>query len=109
MTANRWITVAAATACPPGNCAERLVQGRVVALFNVQGEFFALDGVCAHQGGPLGDGQLDGCLVTCPWHGWRFDVTNGANEVNPNLRQHTFPTRVVDGDVQIEMPPDEPN
>ena len=106
MTPSHWIDIAAAAACPPGTCAEYLVQGQVVALFNVQGEFFALDGVCPHQGGPLGSGHLDGCLVTCPWHGWQFDVTNGANEVTRHLRQPTFPTRIVDGRVQIAMPPD---
>ena len=106
MTRHHWITIAEVTACPPGSCGEFVVQGRVLAIFNVQGKFFALDGVCAHQGGPLGDGQLAGCLITCPWHGWQFDVTNGANEVNPRLRQDTFVTRIEDGHVQIGMPSD---
>ena len=58
-------------AAPEGVCR----RGRVIALFNVDGTFYALDGVCPHQGGPLGQGTLEGCIVTCPWHGWQFDVT----------------------------------
>ena len=50
------------------------------ALFNVDGTFYALDGVCPHQGGPLGSGEVHNCIVTCPWHGWQFDVRTGQHQ-----------------------------
>lgn len=53
------------------------IDGEQVALFNVDGEFYAIGNECTHQGGPLGEGDLDGETVTCPWHGAEFDVTSG--------------------------------
>jgi nitrite reductase (NADH) small subunit len=55
-----------------------LNDGREIALFNVDGKIYALDNSCPHMGGPLGEGELKGCIVTCPWHGWQFDVKTGA-------------------------------
>ena len=59
-----WIRVVRASECLPGTATEAVVGDRIVALYNVEGTFYALDGVCPHQGGPLGSGQLDGCIVT---------------------------------------------
>ena len=81
----------------PGAAKEIVAEGRMVALFNVDGEIYALDGVCPHQGGPLGDGALEGCVVTCPWHGWRFDVRDGQHRANPSIRHPAIPVR-RDGD-----------
>ena len=75
---------------------------RMIALYNVDGELFALDGVCPHQGGPLGQGHLDGCIVTCPWHGWQFDVRTGQHEINASIRQPSFPVRVDGGSVLVD-------
>lgn len=55
-----------------------LPDGREIALFNIDHKIFALDNACPHMGGPLGEGELEGCIVTCPWHGWQFDVKTGA-------------------------------
>jgi nitrite reductase/ring-hydroxylating ferredoxin subunit len=98
-----WHTVAAVADVPPGRGVEAVAGDRIVALFNVDGEFFALDGVCPHQGGPLGKGDLQGCIVTCPWHGWQFDVTSGEFQLRKSLVQPKFNTRVVDGRVQVEI------
>jgi nitrite reductase/ring-hydroxylating ferredoxin subunit len=73
-----WVRIASAAECPPGTSIERVVAGRVVALANVAGNWHAIDGLCPHQGGPLGTGMLCGAVLTCPWHGWQFDVTTGA-------------------------------
>ena len=54
-----------------------------VALFNVAGKIVACNNVCPHRGGPLGEGDLAGTIVTCPWHGWQFDVVTGVSPVNP--------------------------
>lgn len=89
-----WTLAAAVDDCPPGSSLEVVVEGRIVALFNVDGDFYALDGVCPHQGGPLGKGVLDGCVVQCPWHGWRFDVTDGQHQAATTLHHPRFDTRV---------------
>jgi nitrite reductase (NADH) small subunit len=98
-----WIAIAKVSDCPPGSAVELVVADRIVALYNVEGDFYALDGVCPHQGGPLGKGQLSGCVVTCPWHGWQFDVTNGAHQLNPRLVQPAFPVRVEGDTVMIQV------
>jgi nitrite reductase (NADH) small subunit len=74
------------------------VNGKEIALFNVNGTFFATDNVCPHQGGPLSDGSVDGNIVSCPWHGWRFDLNNGKCGMVPGAKVGTYPTK-VDGDV----------
>src|ERR1700733_4257398 len=60
--------------------------GKKIALFNVGGKFYAIDNECKHRKGPLGEGTLDGATVICPWHGWEYDVTTGANLDAPNVK-----------------------
>lgn len=93
-SAEDWIRLARVAECPPGASLEIVAAGRMVALYCVEGEFHALDGVCPHQGGPLGKGQLDGVTVTCPWHGWQFDVRSGQNRITRNICQPRIPVRV---------------
>src|SRR5581483_10481672 len=92
-----WVRVAALDECPPGAALELVAADRLVALFNVDGEYYALDGVCPHQGGPLGKGKLCGSIVTCPWHGWQFDVRTGRHQLSQSVVQSRLPTRIVDG------------
>jgi nitrite reductase/ring-hydroxylating ferredoxin subunit len=98
-----WVRVASVAACPPGTCIEVVAADRIVALFNVAGAFYALDGVCPHQGGPLGKGSLNGSIVTCPWHGWQFDVRTGRHQLSAALLQPAFPVRVEDGMVMVDL------
>jgi 3-phenylpropionate/trans-cinnamate dioxygenase ferredoxin component len=79
-------------------------EGRTLALFNVDGAFYALDNSCAHRGGPLGEGDLDGTVVVCPWHAWRWDVKTGANVNNPAVKMACFPVSVDGGRVFVELP-----
>jgi nitrite reductase/ring-hydroxylating ferredoxin subunit len=99
----KWIRVVAAGELPPGTCGEYVADDRVVAIFNVEGKFYALDGVCPHQGGPLGKGSLAGCVVTCPWHGFQFDVTTGQHQTSRSLVQPTFPVKTEDGGVWVDL------
>ena len=78
--------------------------GKTLALFNVDGAFYALDNACAHRGGPLGEGDLEGTVVVCPWHAWRWDVKTGANVNNPAVRMTCFPVSVDGGGVFVELP-----
>jgi nitrite reductase (NADH) small subunit len=87
----------------PGQATERLVDGRPVAVFNVEGRFYATSNFCIHRGGPLGQGQLDGCVVMCPWHAWTFDVRTGESTVNPELKVTSYPVKVEDGRVLVEV------
>jgi len=54
-----------------------LPDGREIALFNIDGKVYALDNACPHMGGPLGEGDIEDSVVTCPWHGWQFNVMTG--------------------------------
>ena len=80
------------------------VEGRQIALFNVAGAFYAIDSVCTHRGGPLGEGTLRGTTVTCPWHGAQYDVTNGQALSPPApAGVRAYPTRLEDGGVWVEV------
>ena len=98
-----WIPIAAAAECPPGTSIERVAGGRMVALANVDGTFHALDGLCPHQGGPLGAGVLCGTILTCPWHGWQFDVTSGRHRISPTVRQAVHDVALRDGRVVVRL------
>ena len=69
---------------PVGSIKQVQVSGQAIALANVAGTVYAISGTCLHRGGPLGEGQLEGKVVTCPWHGWQFDVSTGKAVQNPN-------------------------
>lgn len=98
----KWVRVARTDECEPGHAIERIVEGTVVALFNIDGTFYALDGVCPHQGGPLAKGCLAGRTVACPWHGWQFDVATGEHAANRRLRQKSFAVRTEGDEVLID-------
>ena len=72
-----------------------------IALFNVDGVFYAIDDTCLHRGGRLGEGELEGCVVTCPWHGWKYDIRTGEMTMNPAARVNCYQARVESGDVQV--------
>ncbi len=84
-----WIRVARIADCPPDTGLELVAADRIVALYHCDGQFYALDGVCPHQGGPLGKGAVTNCIVTCPWHGWQFDVRTGRHQINSHIRLPT--------------------
>ena len=73
-----------------------------IAVFNVNGQFHAITNTCPHRGGPLGEGSLDGTIVTCPWHGWQFDVTTGSSPVNPSAHVPKFQVKFEGDDVCIQ-------
>jgi nitrite reductase (NADH) small subunit len=103
MAVGQLHTVAGAGDVPPG-CA-RIVQAgdRELALFNVDGTFHATQSECLHLKGPLGHGELSGCVITCPWHGWQYDVRTGENEFDRSLVLETFEVVVEDGEVKVAL------
>jgi nitrite reductase (NADH) small subunit len=78
--------------------------GKTLAVFNVGGTYYAIDNTCTHRGGPLGEGELSGTVVTCPWHGWRWDVATGANANNPAVKVACFSVSVEGSDLFVELP-----
>ena len=101
---SRRILIGQAADVPLGEGRVVEVEGRTVALFNVDGALYALDNACSHRGGPLGEGDLEGTVVVCPWHAWRWDVKTGANVNNPAVKMPCFPVTVDDGHVFVELP-----
>lgn len=79
------------------------VEGLTLAIFRIKDEFFALDNSCLHRGGPLGEGNLEGYNIICPWHGWTYDVRTGSFEVIPPLRVRTYPVRREGESVVVEL------
>ena len=74
----RYLTVGKTSDIAPGTVRVFDVGGQAVAVANVDGQFYAFADVCTHDGGPVAEGELDGCVIECPRHGARFDITTGA-------------------------------
>ncbi len=79
------------------------IGGKTIALCNADGTIYALDNTCLHRGGPIGDGFLDGTTVTCPWHGWQYDVTTGQCSTNPAARLGRYEVRIEGDDVLVAV------
>jgi nitrite reductase/ring-hydroxylating ferredoxin subunit len=77
--------------------------GKMLAVFNVDGVFYAIDNDCSHRGGPLGEGDLDGNVVLCPWHAWRWDVTTGANVNNPAVKVGCYRVTEENGSLFVDL------
>jgi nitrite reductase (NADH) small subunit len=103
MAVGQLVTVARAEDVPPGTARVVKAGDRDLALFNVDGQFCATQGQCLHLKGPLGDGELDGPVITCPWHGWQYDVRTGENEFDRAIQLETFEVVVENGDVKIAV------
>ena len=102
---SRSVKVATLSGLPPGTSRQVHVDGGAVAVFNVGGAIHAINGSCSHRGGPLGDGHLDGTVVTCPWHGTQFDVTTGAVLSPPATRSVESYKVSLDADaIAVELP-----
>ena len=101
--AAKWYVLTGVDDVPPGSSQEFTVGGRIVALFNDAGQFHAIDGICAHQGGPLAKGKFKDGVVTCPWHGWQFQVANGNHCLNPRICQTSFEVRIEEGGVFVRL------
>jgi nitrite reductase (NADH) small subunit len=99
----RWVRVASENDVSVGNSKGVSVEGKEIGLFNVAGEFYAMDNLCPHRGAPLSDGRMVGAQIVCPWHGWAFDVQRGALMMDPTRCQKVFPVKRKDGDVFVDM------
>ena len=98
-----WTKLATTDEVPPGSLIEVERDGAVYAICNVNGETRALSGVCPHQGGPLGEGVLNGDTISCPWHMWEFNSGTGACTFNEKVSIPVFPVRVQGSEILVEI------
>lgn len=103
-TSTGFVRLAETTDVAPGQVRVFEVQGRRIALCNVDGDFYAVDDVCTHDGGPLDQGELDGHQIECPRHGARFDVRTGRALTLPAVMPvRSYPVQVEDGVVKVAV------
>ena len=101
-----WTPIAFASSIAPGEYAQSEVDGVIVAVFNIAGEFHAIEDVCTHDGGGLTGGTVDDCQVICPRHGARFCLRTGAALTPPAYEPvRTYVTRVNNGTIEVETMP----
>jgi nitrite reductase/ring-hydroxylating ferredoxin subunit len=77
--------------------------GTPVAIFKIGGNLHAIHNTCVHRGGPLGEGECEGTIVTCPWHGWRYDVTTGQSPDNPKAQVRCYQLKLEGDDIFVEL------
>jgi nitrite reductase (NADH) small subunit len=88
---------------PPGEAREFSCGNKPICVANVNGVISALDNTCLHQGGPLGQGTIEGNKVVCPWHGWQWDPRTGEAAHNANAKVTVYPLKIENGNVMIEV------
>ena len=96
-------TVARLDELEPGSLACARVGDEDVALARIGDEVYALQGHCIHLQGPLCEGRLDGHVLSCPWHGWQYDVRTGENEFDRAIKLETYPVQIEDGEVKVAV------
>jgi nitrite reductase (NADH) small subunit/3-phenylpropionate/trans-cinnamate dioxygenase ferredoxin subunit len=96
-------TVARVAELPDGTAKAVEVNGKLIAVFNEGGQYRAIDDVCPHMGASLAEGYVEGGIVTCSWHAWRFRLADGAWADNPRLKIGCYPVRVVGEEIQVQV------
>ncbi len=86
-----WLKISDVSDICSGNGKVVMLEGKAIALFNLDGHFMAMDNRCPHRGGSLGNGELIGPIVTCPWHGWQFNCRTGSAVENETIVVRTYP------------------
>jgi nitrite reductase (NADH) small subunit/3-phenylpropionate/trans-cinnamate dioxygenase ferredoxin subunit len=98
------VTVGKVSDIPEGESVVVTVRGKDVAVFRTPAGFFAVDDLCPHMGASLAGGFVEDGCVTCPWHFWRFRLSDGAWADNPKVKTGSYPVHVIGDDVQLELP-----
>lgn len=99
-----WVKLIGVKEVAEGSARAVTIGDRVVAVFRVNGAFYALENQCLHRQGPLGEGEIDGGTVVCPWHGWHYDLATGALSLIPTLRVGRYDVEVRGEDVYVSLP-----
>lgn len=99
-----FVKVASANEIAAGQAELINIKGEEIALFNIEGVFFAVQNACTHEEGPLVEGDIEGHEVTCPWHGARFDVRTGEVLCPPAYEDvHRYNVRLIGTDIELEI------
>jgi nitrite reductase/ring-hydroxylating ferredoxin subunit len=100
-----FIKIANASDLPTGRAMVVEVSGRTIAIFNIGGQFYALDNTCTHRGGPLAEGFVDqnNLTVQCPWHGWTYSLASGDSPFNPMAKVESFEVRVEGEEIKLAL------
>lgn len=99
-----YVKVASTKDVAPGAGIVASANDKEYAVFNVDGTYHVIDNICLHRGGPLGEGELEGDTVTCPWHGWQYNVKTGACLTKDGIKVGSYEVRVENGDIKIALP-----
>jgi len=100
----RIVTVARVGEIPDGEARTLTGPGKAVSVFRDGDEYFAIDDMCPHMGASLAGGFVEDGIVTCPWHYWRFRLTDGAWADNPRIKTGSYPVHVVGDEIRLEVP-----
>lgn len=98
-----WVKAGPTSGLAPGRSKTIYAEGREVGVYNVKGEFFAIDNICPHAGGPLADGQIEGEAVYCPYHMWSFNIKTGEATFNESICVQSYPCKVEEEFVLIDI------
>src|SRR5262249_26565660 len=93
---------------PEGEATTVRVCNKLIAVFCQGGQLYAIDDMCPHMGASLSGGYVENGIVPCPWHAWRFRITDGTWADNPRIKIGSYPIRIVGDEVQVEVPPAPP-
>jgi NAD(P)H-dependent nitrite reductase small subunit len=99
----QFIKIACCADIPEGTGKVVEAGDRVLALFQANGQFYAIENACKHRGGPLAEGEVYGTRVVCPWHGWEYDFSTGCNVDEPSMKVRCFAVRVEGDDIFVEI------
>ena len=100
---NAFVSVGSIDDFPLGRGRQVSVGRRQIAIFRLDAGFFAIDNLCLHQAGPLCDGEVEDGAVTCPWHGWSYDLRTGILVQDGRVAVACHATRIVDNVVQVQL------
>lgn len=100
-----FVAIADVDELPNGERIFLEIEDEFIVVFNIDGEYFAIEDSCTHDNGPIGEGELEDHKIVCPRHGARFDVRDGSVKSPPAVMDvKAYPTRVVDGQIEIGIP-----
>ena len=100
---SEFVRVAGTADVKPGGGMVAEINGKTLAVFNVDGAYHVIDNTCVHRGGPLGEGDVEGDVVSCPWHGWQYNVKTGACVNNPAAKVATYEVKVEGNDIRAKL------
>ena len=104
---NKTIKVCLVNELSSGQAKSLQIDGKEIGIFNIGGKYYAIDNICMHAGGPLNDGFIDEekCMVTCPWHGWGYDLASGKCVTHPrqDVFAKTCTVKIIENEIFVEV------